>query len=128
MLTVCLCLGDQADDGFGLKPNKRGIMSIEGNVFLYSNCRLPFVVCAQMKTNSRFPFAANKQKLAVSASRLQKTNGSCHFPLAEFRKHGDIETLRHGVGGVRRKTEAQAIFHKPSAVSLLCKRKVVAVC
>ncbi len=61
------------------------------------------------KTNFHipFPFAANKQKFAVSIFRLQKTIGSCRFPLVPFsvssvfrlRKHGDIhgdmETWKH---------------------------------
>jgi hypothetical protein len=31
-----------------------------------------------------FPFAANKQKFAVSLFHLQQTNGSRHFPLVPF--------------------------------------------
>jgi hypothetical protein len=47
-----------------------------------------------------FPFAANKRKFAVSVFRLQKTNGSCGFPLAPFSLCGIPEMSRHGHGDV----------------------------
>jgi hypothetical protein len=58
------------------------------------------------KINFRFtfPFAANKRKFSVSVFRLQETNGSCLFPVLEFRKHGDMNTWRHGYEGMEMKT------------------------
>jgi hypothetical protein len=41
-----------------------------------------------------FLFAANKQKFAVF--RLQKTNGSCLFPLVPFSFSGILETWKQG--------------------------------
>ncbi len=45
-----------------------------------------------------FPFAANKQKFAVSVFCLQQTNWSCHFPLVQFSIRIIPETLKHGHG------------------------------
>jgi hypothetical protein len=56
----------------------------------------------QGKTNVRlpFPFAASKRKFAVSVFRLQKTNGSCRFPLvpSSTSRNGILETWRHEQG------------------------------
>ncbi len=48
--------------------------------------KLPFIICRPRKINFRFmfPFAANKQKFAVSVFHLQQTIGSCCFLLVLF--------------------------------------------
>ncbi len=105
---------------------------------------LPFLFAGQGK-NFRFPllFAANKQKFAVSAFRLQKLNRSCHFSvssvfrLRNFRNvetwtwwHGDMETWRWRHGDVDMETWTWRHGHgdigtsngkrKPRRFSLIC--------
>jgi hypothetical protein len=65
---------------------------------LNSNYRLPLIICRPRKISVRFPFAyvANKQEFAISVFRLQKTNGSCRFPLVPFSICGIMEAWRHG--------------------------------
>jgi hypothetical protein len=99
----------------------------------------PFIVCRPRKTNVCFPypFAANKEKFAISVLRLQKTNRSCRLPFSvcgipergdmdmKTWRHLDIETLKYGHGDIKCKTEAKAIFLNLFKVRSSCKWKFV---
>jgi hypothetical protein len=65
-----------------------------------------FIFGRPRKTNVHFsfPLAANKQKFAVSIFRLQKTSGSCRFPLAPY--SGNVKIWRHETDNGKHKTEA----------------------
>jgi hypothetical protein len=70
------------------------MIELKRKIHANSNHRLTFISHQPKKRNVCFPlpFAANKWKLEVFTFLLRKTNGSCHFPFAEFRKGGDMET------------------------------------
>jgi hypothetical protein len=63
---------------------QRYIYTIDGHICWNSKRRMPLTICKPRKTNLRFPFAENKQKLALSIFRLQQINGSSHLLLVPF--------------------------------------------